>query len=186
MGYGLEDETIQTASWPTPDPTMRGLADEHVAYVDHKHELIRLGRNLRADYEIGPGQKVDFALKPADEAAADALRRDAAMIGRLLKAAQLTIDTAFQPAGAMPSALGALGGIYLSLGSAGDAEKERAKIAKQVEQLDGALKGIAAKLDNANFLARAKPEVVEGERARQRELTEKREKLAKLMTALGS
>ena len=185
MGYGLAEETIMTAPWPTPDATLRGLADDHVAYVDQKHELIRLGRNLRADYEIAPGQKVDFAIKPSDETAAVALRRDAAMIGRLLKAANLVIDPAFQPTGAMPSALGALGGLYLSLGSAGDAEKERAKITKQIEQLDGVLKGIEAKLGNANFIARAKPEVVEGERARLVESAGKREKLVKLLVALG-
>jgi valyl-tRNA synthetase len=185
MGYGAEGESIMTAPWPTTDALMRGLADEHVAYVDRKHELIRLGRNLRADYEIAPGQKVDFTIKPADAAAEAAVRRDAAMIGSMLKAANLAIDPAFQPTGAMPSALGALGGLYLALGNAGDAEKEKAKLAKQIEQLDGALKGIAAKLGNENFLARAKPEVVEGEKARQAELAEKREKLARALATLG-
>jgi valyl-tRNA synthetase len=185
MGYGAEGETIQRAPWPVAtDTTLRGLAEPYVAYVDQKHELIRLGRNLRADCGVAPGQKVDFAIKPADAAVADALRRDSAMLVSTLKAASLTIDPGFQPAGAMPTSLGTLGGIYLSLGAGVDVEKEKAKLTKQIEQLDGALKGIAAKLGNSGFLQKAKPEVIEAEQARRKDLEAKRDKLEKLIAAL--
>jgi valyl-tRNA synthetase len=183
MGYGLAEETIMTASWPTPDAMLRGLADEHVAYVDQKHELIRLGRNLRADYEIAPGQKVDFAIKPSDEASAAALRRDAAMIGSLLKAANLVIDPAFQPTGAMPSALGALGGLYLSLGTV-DVAAEVTKLQGQLTAASEELARIQARLGNAGFVQKAKVEVINQTTAKRDELIGKCDKLKRLIEAM--
>jgi valyl-tRNA synthetase len=103
----------------------------------------------------------------------------------MLKAQNLTIDPAFAPVQAMPSSLGKLGTIYMGLGADVDAKAEIAKMQKQIEQLDGALRGIAAKLGNPNFMQRAKPEVIEAEKARNAEYTEKRDKLTKIIASLG-
>ena len=45
---------------------------------------------------------------------------------------------------------------------------------------------MSKKLDNENFVSRAKPEVVDQVRARKRELQEKRDKLGKLIEAMAS
>ena len=38
------------------DATLRGMVQPHVVYVDQKHELIRLARNLRAERENPPAK----------------------------------------------------------------------------------------------------------------------------------
>jgi valyl-tRNA synthetase len=184
MGYGLEDETIMTCEWPKTDALLRGMAEAHVEYVDRKHEMIGLGRTMRADYAIPPGQKVDFAIRPS--ASADVLMRDERMIGLMLKAERLIIDSAFVPSKAMPSALTPLGTLYMSLGANVDAAAEIAKFQAQIEQADKALAGIAAKLGNENFLKKAKPEIVAAEQERQRVLSEKKDKLRKLVESLSA
>jgi valyl-tRNA synthetase len=186
MGYGAEDETIQRAAWPVAqDATLRGLADVHVAYVDRKHELIRAGRTLRADYEIPPARKVDFVLKPAEGIDAARVEADGRMIGQLMKAETFQVDAAFVPGQAMPSALTGMGTLYMSPGAGVDVAAERAKLAGQITQTREGLARVDAKLANPGFLAKAKPELVEQERARRTELADKIAKLEALSAALG-
>ena len=184
MGYGLENETIMTAEWPKPDTTMRGMAEAQTEYVDRKHELIGIGRTMRSDYEIPPGQKVDFALKPSRDA--EALKDDSRMIGLMLKAETLVIDPAYAPAKAMPSAITPMGTLYMSLGSNVDIDAEIAKFKAQIEQADTQLRGIESKLGNENFMRKAKPEVIQSETERRKQLTDKRAKLTSLIEALSS
>ncbi len=185
MGYGLEGETIMTAPWPTAEnTTLRGLAQPYVEYVDLKHDLIRKARQLRADYEVPPGDKVDFVIKPVNAEAAAQLRADVNAISLLVKAGTLAVDPAFEPSKAMPSALNALGSVYLSLGAV-DVEAERAKLAAQLESVTQELDRIDARLNNAGFVQKAKLEVVNQARARRDELLGKREKLTAMLSGLG-
>jgi valyl-tRNA synthetase len=185
MGYGLEGETIMTAPWPTAEnTTLRGLAQPYVEYVDLKHDLIRKARQLRADYEVPPGDKVDFVIKPVNAEAAAQLRADVNAISLLVKAGTLAVDPSFEPSKAMPSALNALGSVYLSLGAV-DVEAERAKLAAQLESVTQELDRIDARLNNAGFVQKAKLEVVNQARARRDELLGKREKLSAMLSGLG-
>jgi valyl-tRNA synthetase len=187
MGYGAENETIQRAAWSIAgDATLRGMADAYVTFVDQKHELIRLARNLRAEREIPPAKKVNYFVKAASPQVAAELERDRSSLMSMMRAESLAIDPAFQPDKAMPSALGALGTLYLSLEGLVDVAAETAKLQGQVEKIDKELAGIAAKLDNPNFVQKAKPEVVELQQAKRRELVEKREKLLKLIEGLSA
>jgi valyl-tRNA synthetase len=65
-----------------------------------------------------------------------------------------------------------VGGATLSLDLAGtvDLDKERARLAKEAGSLEGEIAKVAQKLGNQQFLAKAKPEVVEEQRERQMEL----------------
>ena len=65
-----------------------------------------------------------------------------------------------------------------------DVEKECARLKGEVENLDKQLTGLRGRLANENFVSRAKPEVVEGERARERDWTARREQLAAKITSL--
>ncbi len=184
MGYGLDHETIMTAPWPKADNlTLRGMAQPFVEYVDLKHDLIRKARQLRADYEIPPGDKVDFVVKPTTAEAAAQLRADANAISLLVKAGTLTIDPDFAPNRAMPSALNALGAIYLSLGAV-DADAERAKLTAQLDAVAQEIERIDARLANPNFTQKAKLDVVNQARARREELLGKREKLSAMLAGL--
>jgi valyl-tRNA synthetase len=58
-----------------------------------------------------------------------------------------------------------------------DVAAETARIDKELNRLDADLESIARKLANPSFLAKAPPEVVDKDRARQEELREKRGKL---------
>jgi len=67
--------------------------------------------------------------------------------------------------------------LILALGEVVDLPKERERLGKEIDKLDAELAKIVAKLANANFLAKAKPEVVEEQRERQVDVTRDRDRL---------
>jgi len=182
LGYNTVSETILTAPWPTAIATAAWDAVT-VAHVEARHELIGLGRTLRAENGVAPGQRVDFILKPVAAEAAARLEADRANVMSLLKAGTFTVDAAFTPAQAMPSTLTPLGTLFLSLGAV-DVAAEREKLTKQLAEIDRNLGGVQAKLGNASFVERAPAAVVDQQRGLLVSLTEKRMKLAQHLAML--
>ncbi len=66
-----------------------------------------------------------------------------------------------------------------------DLKAEHARLAKEIEKLDGEMKKIEAKLGNADFIARAPEEVVDEQRERLEEAGARREKLVEAFGRLG-
>jgi len=189
MGYGSEDELIMLAPWPrqagTRAMTAAGIDAASVGYVSDKHDLIRAGRVLRADYGIPPGKKVEYMVKPNSADTAARLRADAGTIAALLRASNLTIDADLAVRGAMPSEIGTLGTVYMPLKGLVDIDAERERLAGQLAKTEGDLKRVTAKLENQGFVSNAPPPVVEKQRARKQELLQKREKLTRLVAILS-
>ena len=74
--------------------------------------------------------------------------------------------------------------IEFSVAGAIDLEKECARLKGELESLEKQLTGLRARLQNENFVARAKPDVVEAERKKEQEWTVRREQLATKVAAL--
>jgi valyl-tRNA synthetase len=186
--YGGDDDTILFAAWPKPLSAERlagwGADAATAAFVDEKHELIRAGRMLRADTSIAPGVKVDYVIKPVDAEAAGRLRRDASVTIALLKAKDLTIDPAFAPLKAMPSAVTKIGTIYMPVEGLVDVAAETARLTKELEKVEQEAARVAKKLSNPDFVAKAAEAAVEQQRKNQAELAEKKARLTHLLGML--
>jgi valyl-tRNA synthetase len=74
--------------------------------------------------------------------------------------------------------------IFLPLSGLIDLEAERNRLSKQSEKLEKELAGIKAKLNNANFIANAKEEVVAKEKEKFEEVNTKLELLQQLIKDL--
>jgi valyl-tRNA synthetase len=188
MGYGADSETIMTSSWPLPltgELARWGATAEGAQYVDARHELIRIGRMMRLDCGIAPGNKIVYILKPNSPELAAQLMPDKATLASMLRARDVTIDEGFIPGAAMPSALTTIGTIYMPVEGLIDVKTESAKLAKQLAELGGHLERASQKLSNHAFISKAKPEVVaQFEKSRQ-ELQEKYQKTKRLLEMLG-
>ena len=80
------------------------------------------------------------------------------------------------------------GQVYLSLSGVLDIAAEKARLNKELDVIEGRLKGYAAKLTNPNFTDKAPASVVEQEKSRQAEALASKEKLLaaiKLINDLG-
>jgi valyl-tRNA synthetase len=174
MGFGEQEDTIMLARWPAAESAAVlakwGVDAETVAYVDRKRDLIRAGRTLRADYEIAPAQRVDYVIKPASEDGARRLAADVDNLKLLLRSGAVRFDTAFQPGQAMPCAVTEIGTIYMPLEGLVDIDAERKRLSAQIEKARSELDRVNAKLSNEQFVGKAPAEVVEQQRAKQREI----------------
>ena len=189
MGYASMAESVMLARWPRAldeeELASWGIQTEAVAYVDAKHAAIGLARNLRADYGLAPAQMADFVLRPADAAVGDRVRADRAAYLPYLKAEKLEVETDFTPVKAMPSVITPLGTLFMSLEGHVDVDAERKRLSEQLQKAEQELESVCKRLENENFVSRAKPEVVEQVRSRKRELQEKRDKLGKLIETMS-
>ncbi|MGQ0765736.1 MAG: valine--tRNA ligase [Gemmatimonadota bacterium] len=172
-----DDEQLVTAQWPRASARIPGQLDFAVV----KEAVIAI-RQLRADYSIAPGKVIAGFAVPANGDGA-ILEAELETIARLGKCA-LTVTSVAPPGAAAHQVL--TGGTELVLPLAGmiDVDRERARLRSEIEQLDRQLEGIRARLGNESFVARARPDVVEGERRREAEWTARRQQLAGKVASL--
>jgi valyl-tRNA synthetase len=76
--------------------------------------------------------------------------------------------------------------LLLPLGGIMDLAQERARLAKEIARLDSDIDKSAKKLGNEQFIAKAKPEVVEEQRERLAEAEQARDRLKAALARLAS
>jgi valyl-tRNA synthetase len=186
MSYGADDESIMTAPWPTELTGLSGIVTDPavVRYVEDKHELIRLGRSLKADYGIATTVETDYLFHPGSEDAAARVTADVASLKIALKAAKLDVATDARPTRGMASAVCALGTVAMRLEGVIDIDAERKRLLTQLAKIVADQENCNRKLANHEFVTRAPAGIVERQRASSREIEEKRRKLEHTLAAL--
>jgi valyl-tRNA synthetase len=143
--------------------------------------LIGEVRTVRAEMNVPPSTLGPLLLK---DAAPETLARGARWmeaIGRLARVSQLgPLDGDVPPASAVAVLDEAT--IVLPLSGLIDFAAERARLEKELAKARKEIEAVSRKLDNADFVARAKPEVVEENRER---LDSARQDVARLQAALA-
>ncbi|MBC7896641.1 MAG: valine--tRNA ligase [Cytophagaceae bacterium] len=172
------DAFVATSAWPV----LRTLSGNPGAF-DVVREAVSAIRQLRSDYGITPGKGIHGFARPSTAAAHAVFASELTTIERLARCTLTLVDAA--PEGAAAHQVLSDGTeVILPLAGMIDVEKECVRLKGEVENLDKQLTGLRGRLANENFVARAKPEVVEGERARERDWTARREQLAAKITSL--
>lgn len=189
-GEGEECSSILREEWPeTVDKDALeklGITKAVVDYVDNKHDLIRVGRTMRADYGIQSAKKIDYLVKPDSEDALKQLTADMSMIKALLRAENLVVDSNLALHGSVvPSGVCKLGTIYMPLTGLVDIEAEKKRLTAQLVKTTEDLEKVASKLSNMDFVNKASKEAVSRQKQRKEELVEKTDKIKKLLETLS-
>lgn len=173
----VEGTFLTVAPWPTA-LQLRGESDEFERVI----EAVVAIRQLRGEYGIAPGKSLAGFVVPS-AAARPLFATEGGLIERLTRCTLTSADA--PPAGAAAHQLLSDGTeIVLPLAGAIDLDKECARLKGELEGLEKQLAGLRARLENENFVARAKPEVVEAERRKEQEWSARREQLAAKVGAL--
>ena len=169
---------LATAAWPG---ARQGVTDAGDAFA-LAQAATQAVRQLRSEYGIAPGQRVAVTIVPVAGAHDDAA--SVAGVIATLARADVTIADA-PPAGASAQAVLA-GGTEVVLPLAGliDVDKECQRLRDELAQVAKLLEGVRGRLANEGFVSRAKPEVVEGARAQERDLAARAASLAAKVEAL--
>jgi len=169
----IAGELLTAAAWPAERPA----ADAGAGAFDVVREAVVAIRQLRADYNIPPGKAIAGYVRPAGEAARAVLVAETTTVEKLARSTIALIDTV--PDGAAAHQVLSDGTeIILPLAGMIDVSKECARLKGELESLDKQLLGLRGRLANEQFVSRAKPEVVDAERAKERDWTARRAQLA--------
>jgi valyl-tRNA synthetase len=149
------------ASWPS----FEGLADEQAQEeMGWLIGLVSEVRSVRSEMNVPAGAKIPLALIAANKAARARAGRHEGTIKRLARLDAISFASKV-PKG---SAQIVWGGTTAALPLAGviDMEVERARLMREIDKAQGEIAKIDARLANADFVAKAPPEVIEENRER--------------------
>jgi valyl-tRNA synthetase len=175
---GRHAESLAIAAWPL-ERAVPGKPGEFELVI----EAVNAIRKLRADYAVAPGKVVACSIVPAT--AAGVWHDEAGLVGRLARTT-VSVVPAAPPETAAHAILSDGTQVVLPLAGIVDIDRECARLKTELEGLDKQLVGLRARLQNENFLSRARPEVVAAERQKETEWSARRDLLAdKVRTLCG-
>ncbi len=178
FGYGPASSLITTA-WPEA-VVVPGAAAAR-AELDWVVRLIGEVRAVRAEMNVAPSIKAPVLLRDASVETMARGGRWLEAIGRMARASEFGALVGDVPRGAAQLGLDEAT-IVIPLAGLIDLDAERARLAKDRARVEKDADGIARKLGNADFVSRAKPEVVEENRER---LTTAQTEMARIDAALA-
>ena len=168
---------LAVALWPA-ERAVSGDAREFDLVIDAVNAI----RRLRADYSVAPGKTVSCTLVPPTASRA-LFTEESTLTGRLARA-EISIASAPPADAAAHAVLGDGTQVVLALAGAVDIERECTRLRSELVSLEKQLDALRGRLRNENFLARAKPDVVEAERQKEGEWSSRRELLADKVRSL--
>ncbi len=153
------------AAWPEPIAAARDpQLEERIAFLQLCVTAIR---EVRARYVVPPSARLPLRIR-ATGASAEALTPTRQLLAHMAGAAEVVI--AANPDKPRDAATAVVKDLEIHVCGVVDAEKEKRKLAKQLEQLQARIDTSAKKLANEGFLAKAGEAVVQKERAQLAEL----------------
>jgi valyl-tRNA synthetase len=148
------------ALWPKPAFSDPKAAED----VNWLIDTVTAIRSIRAEMNVPPATQAPLYVVGANIATQNRLKRHDAAIKRLARVSNIELaDSA--PKSSAQLAMGEATGC-LPLGSLIDLGAENARLAKELARIESDMGKLSAKLGNERFVANAKPEVVEADRAR--------------------
>ena len=176
-----EGVSIMVASYPTgmlPRPS----AGEDIVQFDELRRLVTEIRTVRATYEVDPKRRIDATIAAGE--ARDFMVRHAALIRSLARVEHLEI-VATSPDAKPQTVVQPVGNFEVHIPMAGlfDIAAEKTRLGKERLKIEAELLGLRQRLENPQFVERAKPEVVAESRSRVSELEAK---LARVLSSLGT
>ncbi|MFQ5530346.1 MAG: valine--tRNA ligase, partial [Gemmatimonadota bacterium] len=170
------EDTLLSGPWPTGGDIETW--EDSTAAMGELQELVGTVRNLRSEYGIDPGRKVELVVSGVSDPLQRALSEEEAGALSLARLSSLSTATAI-PSG-VPGAHAVLRSgteIFLPLEGIVDLDRERERITEELVRLEGLLKSAAGKLANPGFTEGAPAEVVEREREKVRSFEQRLERL---------
>ncbi|MCM3479244.1 valine--tRNA ligase [Caldibacillus thermoamylovorans] len=167
-----EGESITVAEWPKVRPELSNQeASEQMKLLV---EIIRSVRNIRAEVNTPMSKKIAMIINAHDEKILDTLETNKAYLERFCNPEMLTIGVgALAPEKAMTAVVSGAE-IYLPLQGLINIEEEITRLEKELEKLNKEVERVQKKLANEKFVAKAPAQVVEEERAKEKDYLEKR------------
>jgi valyl-tRNA synthetase len=173
-------ELLAAAAWPVAKAKLRNPRAE--AEFERVRQAIAAVRSIRAEYRVSPKTKLDVSVKTSDGAV---LAAEKDTIIRLAGVGTLDLDGSAKRAGGAHAVLPDGSEVFVALAGVVDVTQDCKRLKTELERLDKQLAGLAAKLGNESFVARAPADVVAKEREKEQSWRTQRTALADRIKSLG-
>jgi valyl-tRNA synthetase len=171
------------AAWPdasqfAPDPA----AD---ADFERLRETVSAVRNIRSAMNVPPSALVRVIVRCDDPGLSRVLEESRELVASLARVGELAAGAdVVKPRGAASGVVRG-GTVWVPLEGLIDLGVERERLRKESDRLRNLIEGAERKLANADFVSRAKPEVVDREREKLESLRGDRDRVAAALADLG-
>lgn len=170
-------ESISVSQFPQVNQSLiNENAENEMEFVK---DIITAIRNIRGEMNIAPSKKVNAIIKSQE-----VKEHQIDYIKKLAKVDTITIGKDIQKPKASASAVLRDVEIFIPLEGLIDLDVERQRLQKEIQRLENSIAGVEKKLSNENFVNNAPAEVVEKERAKQKDWQENLNKLKGILESL--
>jgi valyl-tRNA synthetase len=175
-------ELIVRAPWPNPEnaPYSEDIEKE----MELTQEIIRAIRNVRSKFNIPPKTGVKAIASTADQATADMLNGQKALVMSLANAEELEVGVNMDKPSSAASEVMEMAQVFVPLSGLMDVDVERKRLEKELGKKQDFLRKSNNKLKNEAFLQKADPKVVQREKDLKEDLIVQIEKLETLLSSL--
>jgi valyl-tRNA synthetase len=175
--------SIMIEPWPDNERFYRPQAEEDMRLLI---QVIRAIRNIRNEFNIPPGMKIPVQVVTADTEKAAKIMKNQDYAENMANLKEITVGGPQEkrPLQALSAYLVDIE-ILVPVEGVIDVEKEIRRLKKELQAPDQDIKRLESKLSNQGFISKAPAEVVEREKARQKENVEKREGIVKRLQTLN-
>ncbi|MHB8918982.1 MAG: valine--tRNA ligase [Desulfocucumaceae bacterium] len=176
--------TIMRAAWPDPPKEYSDL--EAQSEMEILMEIIRSVRHIRSEMNVPPARKADILIEARDGRVREVAVKWSGYIENLAAGkARISAELQEKPEQAAHAvARGAE--IYVPLKGLIDVAQESSRLSKELDVIEKEFTRVKGKLSNDGFLNKAPQEVIEKERAREAELSDKRLSITRRLKLLGN
>ncbi|MCL6611957.1 MAG: valine--tRNA ligase [Peptococcaceae bacterium] len=175
--------TIMRAAWPAPREDYRDAGAEQD--METLMEIIRSVRHIRSEMNVPPGKIAEVLLEIPDDRTRELVRKWSGYV-ESLAAARTQIRASFPEKPEQAAHAVARGTeIYVPLKGLIDVNREAVRLEKELDLVGKELSRVKGKLSNEGFLNKAPRDVIEKEREKEAELSEKQASIARRLKMLG-
>jgi valyl-tRNA synthetase len=174
---------LSTSHWPTVrEERLDTRAEGDMAMLQ---DLVVKIRNVRAEAGIDPSRRIEVLVHADNSRNGSLVADQAALVATLTRAERVAVVDAYPDD--LVSARGVVRGLEVAIPLVGllDFDAERTRLTKELRKVDAELEARNRKLANESFLERAPLDVVEKERAIQREYLDKKRRIESTLSTLG-
>ena len=166
-------ESIVTAAWPEVKEELsdQQAAEEMKLLVD----IIRSVRNVRAEVNTPLSKPIKLLIKAKDDSVLQTLKNNQAYIERFCNPEELVLATDVPAPEKAMTAVVTGAELFLPLAGLINIEEELTRLQKEWDKWNSEVERVQKKLSNERFVSKAPQEVVEGERAKEKDYLEKRD-----------
>jgi valyl-tRNA synthetase len=173
---------VIVAPWPTAGARYPELAEQFEAIK----EATRLVRNARAEQSVEPARRIAAIIYPgADADIYRSLAGELQFLARIDGESYEVRQGEPEPASNSIAIVSGAATLYLPLASMVDADAERARLSREIEESEAEVRRAAAMLSNEQFVGRAPEQVVQAQRDRLAQAEERARVLRARLAEIG-